>query len=118
MISNALEFLLGERCAGCDGPVGRLCAEGVASFHEVDPPTTPGGLTVHSALAYEGAVSRSIRSLKEGRTSLARDFARFTTRTLAAAGASDAAIVTVPTSPPAYRRRGFRVPDLLVRRGG
>lgn len=80
--------------------------------------TTPQGLPVQAALVYEGVVARSIRRLKEdGATILARPLGAAMSGILNEA-ASDAVIVPVPTSRGAFRRRGYRVPELLVHRAG
>lgn len=79
---------------------------------------TPEGMPVHAALRYEGVPARAIRRLKEdGATMLARPLGAALTGILRTSGAG-ALIVPVPTSRAAFRRRGYRVPDLLVRRAG
>ena len=80
----------------------------------------PGGVVaVWSGLAFEGVAARVLRAIKEdGRTGLAEALAPALTAALVHAGAEDAVCVPLPTSRQAYRRRGYRVPDLLVRRIG
>lgn len=83
--------------------------------HEV---RTPNGMPVHAALRYEGVPARAIRRLKEdGATLLARPLGAALASILHTRAAG-ALIVPVPTSRAAFRRRGYRVPDLLVRRAG
>lgn len=115
-LGSALEFLLGERCAGCGGPVATLCAECWGSFEHAPASQTRGGLPVSSAFAYQGTLARSIRALKEGRTSLVRYFAGSLSEVIEHADPSGmCALVPVPTSARSYRRRGFRVPETLLR---
>ena len=78
-------------------------------------------MPVVAALTYEGVPARCIRRLKEeGETTLARplgtalrvavdEFAR---------GGRFPLLVPIPTGRAAFRRRGYRVPELLIRRSG
>ncbi|MEJ1087434.1 phosphoribosyltransferase family protein, partial [Microbacterium sp. Mu-80] len=116
---DALAFLLAASCPGCDRPGTLLCDEcRLMLAPQPHRLTTPGGLAVDAALIYEGVAARSIRRLKEdGATILARPLGAALGGVLADV-AADAVIVPVPTSRSAFRRRGYRVPDLLVRRAG
>jgi predicted amidophosphoribosyltransferase len=80
----------------------------------------PGGeVEVWTGLVFEGVPARVVRAVKEGgRTGLVPALAPALAAALARAGAGDAIVVPMPTSRAAYRRRGFRVPDLLLRRAG
>ncbi|PKI92015.1 ComF family protein [Actinomycetales bacterium SN12] len=117
--SDALALLLAASCPGCDSSGTLLCDACRMLLHaEPHEVRTPQGMLVHAALRYEGVPARAIRRLKEdGATMLARPLGAalgdILRRTLA-----DALIVPVPTSRAAFRRRGYRVPDLLVRRAG
>lgn len=116
---DALALLLAASCPGCDRP-GTLLCDGCRSLLAPQPHrlTTPGGLPVDAALIYEGVAARSIRRLKEeGMTMLARPLGDALGGVLVDV-AADAVFVPVPTSRSAFRRRGYRVPDLLVRRVG
>ncbi|KJL44057.1 phosphoribosyltransferase family protein [Microbacterium trichothecenolyticum] len=121
--ADALALLLPVSCAGCDEPDVALC-ERCALALAPDPRTrfieAPGGVVaVWSGLAFEGVAARVLRAIKEeGRTSLAEALAPALAAALAHAGAGDAVLVPLPTSRQSYRRRGYRVPDLLVRRIG
>ncbi len=121
--ADALALLLPLSCAGCDEPDVALCERCVFALAP-DPRTqiveAPGGaVAVWSGLAFEGVAARVLRAIKEdGRTGLASALAPALTAALARAGAADAVPVPMPTSRQAYRRRGYRVPDLLVRRTG
>ncbi|QMU97755.1 ComF family protein [Microbacterium esteraromaticum] len=117
--SDALALLLAASCPGCDRGGTLLCdrcrMQLRADPHEV---RTPHGLAVHAALRYEGVPARAIRRLKEdGATLLARPLGAALGAVLRPR-AGDALIVPVPTSRASFRRRGYRVPDLLVRRAG
>ncbi|MGO2745860.1 ComF family protein [Microbacterium sp.] len=115
-------FVLSASCAGCDAPATLLCdhcrdqlvARPVHSM-------TPDGMPVVAALAFDGVAARCIRRVKEeGETLLARPLGA----ALAAVSASaldehpQSLLVPVPTSGAAFRRRGYRVPELLMRRAG
>ncbi|MFF2488846.1 ComF family protein [Microbacterium sp. NPDC058062] len=121
--ADALALLLPVSCAGCDEPDVALC-ERCALALAPDPRRqlieAPGGsVAVWSGLAFEGVAARVLRAIKEeGRTSLAEALAPALTAALVHADAGDAVCVPLPTSRQAYRRRGYRVPDLLVRRIG
>jgi len=121
--ADALALLLPVSCAGCDEPDVALC-ERCALALAPDPRgqliEAPGGpVAVWSGLVFEGVAARVLRAIKEdGRTGLAEALAPALTAALVHAGAEDAVCVPLPTSRQAYRRRGYRVPDLLVRRIG
>ncbi|QTV79418.1 ComF family protein [Microbacterium sp. NIBRBAC000506063] len=112
-------FLLAATCAGCDRPGTLLCA----SCRDALAPRpvrreSPSGLPLVAALPFEGVPARVIRRLKEeGETSLARPLGVALRSVLRDVGA-DAALVPIPTSRAAFRRRGYRVPELLLRRAG
>lgn len=74
---------------------------------------------VWSGLPFDGVVARVVRALKEdGRTSLARRLAPAVQSAHSRLAAIDAVVVPMPTSRESYRRRGFRVPELLAARAG
>ena len=63
---DAWALVMPVECAGCEAPDRALC--GVCSSSLVPLPTrrtTPGGLSVVTALRYEGMVRRVILSFKE-----------------------------------------------------
>lgn len=116
---EALAFLLAANCPGCDQPGTLLC---LRCRKQLEPRprhlTTPQGLEVLAAVTFEGVPARSIRRLKEdGATMLARPLGRAVADILGDA-AHGAVIAPVPTSRASFRRRGYRVPDLLIRRAG
>ena len=121
--ADALALLLPVSCAGCDEPDVALCercALALAPAPRRQSIEAPGGVVaVWSGLAFDGVAARVLRAIKEeGRTSLAEALAPALAAALAHAGAGDAVLVPLPTSRRSYRRRGYRVPDLLVRRVG
>ena len=121
--ADALALLLPVSCAGCDEPDVALCERCVLALRP-DPRTqvieAPGGvIPVCSGLAFDGVAARVLRAIKEdGRTGLAAALAPALKAALIRAGAADAVLVPMPTSQRAYRRRGYRVPELLIRRTG
>lgn len=124
--SELLAFLLAATCAGCRAPETMLCG----SCREAIRPSvrelrTPQGLPVFAALSFESVAASCIRRLKDGGETLvagplglalaaALDLARLRE----ASDRQPVAIVPVPTSRQAFRRRGYRVPELLLRRAG
>lgn len=111
-------FLLAATCAGCDEPGTLLCPR---CRGDLTPrprsSVTPGGLPVHAALEFAGVAARCIRRLKgEGETYLARPLAAALATVLSPLATPMTWIVPVPTARRAFRRRGYRVPELLIRR--
>ncbi|MGN7968596.1 ComF family protein [Microbacterium sp. 22296] len=119
-LRDALTFWLPLACAGCDDPDVSLC-DGCRGHLAPRPSRSSRepDLTVVSALPFEGVPARVIRAFKEeGRTALARDLAPALAAALAASGPSGATVTTVPSSRAAFRRRGYRPVEVLVRRTG
>lgn len=121
--ADALALLLPVSCAGCDEPDVGLCERCMLALAPAPRrqviPSDGGGLTVWSGLAFEGVPARVLRAIKEdGRTGLAHALAPALAAAVARAGVGGVVLVPLPTSRAAYRRRGFRVPDLLLRRAG
>jgi len=115
-------FVLSGSCAGCDASGTLLCGgcRGALSARPVRT-TTPGGVPVVAALEFDGVPARVIRRLKEeGETLLARPLGAAVRQSAADVVAQHprAMIVPVPTGRASHRRRGFRVPDLLMRCAG
>lgn len=121
--AEALALLLPVACAGCDEPDTALCERCILALTPMPVHRTldvPGGtVALWSALSFEGVAARVVRAIKEdGRTGLLAALAPALEVSLASAGAAGALLVPLPTSRASYRRRGFRVPDLLIRRAG
>jgi ComF family protein len=122
-LAEALALLLPIACAGCDEPDVELCERcerALAPLPRRQVVRAAGGdLDVWSGLTFDGVPARVMRAVKEdGRTGLARTLARSLSAVLVRMDVGDALIVPMPTSRAAYRRRGYRVPDLLARRAG
>ena len=121
--TDALALLLPVWCAGCDEPDVALCERCALSLRPAvrrQVVEAPGGsVDVWSGLAFEGVAARVLRAIKEdGRTGLAAALAPALAEVLDRAGTAGCVVVPMPTSRAAYRRRGFRVPELLLRRAG
>ncbi|KQQ68832.1 phosphoribosyltransferase family protein [Microbacterium sp. Leaf320] len=122
--AELLALLLAATCAGCDEPETMLCT----SCREAIRPAqrewiSPGGLRVQVAMAFESVAARCIRRVKDdGETMLARPLGEslgvVLRGVLADSPRESVIVVPVPTMRGAYRRRGYRVPDLLIRRAG
>jgi ComF family protein len=122
-LSDALAVLFPESCAGCGAGYAVLCAECVVALAPVCAQTRlASGARVVSGLRFDGVAARVVRSLKEeGRTGLSRALAPALAAAVASVAADDAGefiVVPVPTSRAAFRRRGFRVVELVAGRAG
>lgn len=120
-LADALALVLPTWCAGCDEPDVVLCDECRRLLAPDVRRHDTEGLAVWSGLVFEDVSARILRAIKEeGRTALARALApalRAAVDAVADTGGSVEA-VPVPTSRAAYRRRGFRVVELVARRAG
>jgi predicted amidophosphoribosyltransferase len=132
-LADALALVLPVRCAGCDEPDVSLC-ETCGDALRPGVVRTRLDVPVCSGLPFEDVTARVVRALKEeGRTGLARALApalrAAVDAALGSAGGSrslsagevsgrDVLLVPVPTSRAAYRRRGYRVVELVARRAG
>lgn len=121
LVAELAAFLLAGSCPGC-GAAGELLCPGCEALLAPTPRelVTPGGLVVRAALSFEGVAARCIRRLKEnGHTYLAGPLGAALAPELGEGLAlHDARPTPIPTGRAAYRRRGYRVPDLLIRRAG
>ncbi|WP_447912489.1 ComF family protein [Microbacterium phyllosphaerae] len=122
--TEMLTLLLAASCAGCGEPETMLCGscrDGLRAAPRER--TSPGGLHVRAAMSFESVAARCIRRVKdEGETVLARPLGEalgeVLREVLAESSGESVLVVPVPTTTAAYRRRGYRVPDLLIRRAG
>ncbi|MET0861075.1 MAG: phosphoribosyltransferase family protein [Microbacterium sp.] len=127
-LAEALALVFPVWCAGCDEPDVVLCETCVAALRPVPTRRMPtiDGVPVWSGLRFDGVTARVIRAVKEeGRTALARNLAPALRAAVEAAGSAASArpsdritIVPLPTSRAAYRRRGYRVVELIAARAG
>lgn len=117
---DALTFWLPLACAGCGEPDVSLC-DGCRGHLAPRPSrrVIEPDLEVVCGLPFEGVGARTIRAFKEdGRTSLARDLAPALAAALAASVPPGARITAVPSSRAAFRRRGYRPVEVLLRAAG
>lgn len=119
-VLDAWAVLFPVECAGCGAPDRAVCVDCRAALtSDPTPRTTAGGLTVVTALRYEGVPRRVLLALKEQeRLDVATALSRPLAAALAAARPGAAELTPVPTSRAAYRRRGFDPVALLLRRAG
>lgn len=118
-LAEALVLVMPVSCAGCDEPDVALCQDCAAALQPLPHRQDLDGLEVWSGLRFEGVAGRVLRALKEeGRTALARDLAPALAAAVAAAGDPTCLIVPIPTSRAAFRRRGYRVVELVAARAG
>jgi ComF family protein len=123
-LAEALALVIPVECAGCDEPDVALCEKcGIRLRPQVTRARL--GVEVWSGLPFEGVPARVVRALKEdGRTGLARAMAPALRAAVEAAvtattGRADAVtVVPIPTSRTSYRRRGYRVVELVAQRAG
>ncbi|WP_091705176.1 ComF family protein [Microbacterium sp. cf046] len=119
-LADALALVLPVACAGCDEPDVPLCPTCAGQLRP-QPARRALTVTVWSGLPFHGVTARVVRALKEdGRTGLARELAPALRAAVDAAAGDrrDVVVVPVPTSRAAFRRRGYRVVELVARRAG
>ncbi|WP_404431886.1 ComF family protein [Microbacterium lacus] len=115
--ADALALVLPVVCAGCDEPDIALCAACSECLRPAPVRRDLASVTVWSGLRFEGVPARAIRALKEeSRTGLARDLAPALRSAVERAGGGT--LVPIPTSRASFRRRGFRVAELVAGRAG
>jgi ComF family protein len=121
---DALAVLFPVECAGCGAPDRALCASCRAQLAPLGGRRElEDGTPVFTALRYEGAVRRTILSLKEqGRTdvaaALAAPLAAAVVAALHTASGNGIELCTVPPSRAAFRRRGYDPIALVLHRTG
>lgn len=118
-LDEALLLVLPVVCAGCDEPDVALCEACTDAMRPAPQLLGQADPAVWSGLRFEGVTARVLRALKEdGRTELACAVAAALAATVAAIGDPTAVLAPIPTSRAAYRRRGYRVVELVARRAG
>lgn len=120
MLLDALAFLLPVPCVGC-GVEGRMlcpaCRSALAPHPLVEVVADVG--KVHAGLSYDGVARAALLAFKEqGATGLAGVLAVPFAVAVSAALVGDAAIVAVPSSRVAVRRRGYEPVRMLAARAG
>ena len=126
-LAEALTLILPVSCAGCDEADVALCED---CARQLAPRVAQRRLDapVWSGMPFDGVPARVLRALKEeGRTGLARALApglasatraAFDAASARAGTAETVVLVPVPTSRAAFRRRGYRVVELVAQRAG
>ncbi|WP_141396658.1 hypothetical protein [Microbacterium gorillae] len=117
-LRDAGGLLLPQECAVCSR-TGVACCVGCRPELQTLVRTVHG-LAVHSGAVWDERTAAILRGLKEdGRTGLARVLSPALGAALRRAAAGQrVAVVPIPTGAAAFRRRGYRVPDLLLGRLG
>lgn len=108
-------------CAGCGEPDRAVCDECRATILATVTPRSIVGLTVVTAIRYEGPARRILIAFKEqNRTAVARALAVPLAAAIARALAAEPSteLLLVPTSRAAYRRRGYDPVRVLARIAG
>ncbi|MFE6995270.1 ComF family protein [Microbacterium sp. NPDC057659] len=117
--AEALAFLLAADCPGCDSPGSLLCPDCAdALIARPVRRTTPGGVQVWAAHEFDSVVARCIRRVKEDGQTLLVPPLGAALRAALPQELDGALFVPVPTSRAAFRRRGYRVPEVLLRAAG
>jgi len=120
-LRDAVSLLLPVECAGCGADGRALCSDCRGALTGDVTQRFTGGLSVHTALRYEGRVRRVMLAFKQqDRTDAAAALAAPLAEAVAVALAAHpgAELALVPTSRSAYRRRGYDPVRLLTRRAG
>ncbi|MET0933749.1 MAG: phosphoribosyltransferase family protein [Mycetocola sp.] len=124
---EALAFLFPVTCVGCGAPDAAVCVACSARMAaQVSRRDLADGFPVWAGTGYEGVARRAIVALKnDQRTDAARALAPVFLGALEAAAAGLAecapavvALAALPSTRAAYRRRGYRPVDVVVRRAG
>ncbi len=126
---DALSVVFPVWCVGCERAGVAVCPRCAEQLRAVPVRRRLGDTEaeVVSALRFEGIAARAVRALKEeGCTGLARPLGYALRQAVdlllevrgVQGGASEVAVVTVPSSRAAVRRRGYVPVELLARRAG
>ena len=122
LIREVVDFALASECVACGALGTALCVDCEAALAPRVVRVRVGDVTGCAGLAFDGAAAAVLRSIKEdGQTSLIRPLrpalaaAVETLRSGSARALPIDVVVPVPTSRASFRRRGFRLPELLAR---
>lgn len=118
LLDEILALVLAASCAGCDR-IGAVLCPSCRRALRAAPLTvrTPGGQSVRAALEFTGVGARCIRALKgAGQTRLAAPLGAALAAVIDLEGIDG--VVPIPTSRAAFRTRGYRVTENLLRAAG
>jgi len=125
LLREVADFAFASVCAGCGATGMALCASCAAGLEPRVVRPRSDAVALRAGLAYDGVAAAVLRAVKEdGQTSLIRPLRPALEAAVddLSAGASAPrridVVVPVPTTRAAFRRRGFRVPELLARGTG
>jgi predicted amidophosphoribosyltransferase len=125
LVREIADFVFASVCAGCGAAGTALCASCEAELAPRVLRPRSDVVPLRAGLAFDGVAASVLRAVKEdGQTSLIR-----TLRPALAAAVDDLCagasaprridvVVPVPTTRAAFRRRGYRVPEILARGTG
>jgi len=125
LLREVADFAFASVCAGCGATGTALCGSCAAGLAPRVVHPRSDAVTLRAGLAFDGTAAAVLRAVKEdGQTSLIRSLRPALEAAVddLCAGASAPrridVVVPVPTTRAAFRRRGFRVPELLARGTG
>lgn len=117
LLSGLLDLLFPDRCAGCGGPGGLLCAAcraGLSPYPPDEPPAGTDGATV--AFVYGGALRPALHRLKYGRARrVAEPLGALLGAALLTAPQPADALIPVPLHPARLAERGFNQSEAIAR---
>jgi predicted amidophosphoribosyltransferase len=122
LIREVADFAFASTCAGCATVGTSLCTSCEADLAPRVVRPRSDSVPLRAGLVFDGAAAAVLRAVKEdGQTSLVRPLRPALAAAIGDLCAGPAAphrldvVVPVPTTRTAFRRRGFRVPELLAR---
>ena len=117
VLDEVLSLVLGATCAGCGVQGALLCGDCTAALSAAPVARRlDGGIAAVAAMRFDGVPARCIRAVKEeGATLLVKPLSEALRCVLPGGGVG---LVPIPTSRAAFRRRGYRVPESLIRAAG
>lgn len=118
LLSEVWQILLPTACAGCDAPGAALCPRCAGTLRGMILERRVESLRVASGAAWDDTTARIMRAFKrDGPPALVRPLGAALAGAVARVTPEDArvALVPVPSTRSAYRRRGFRPVELLMR---
>ena len=125
LVREIADLAFASACAGCEAAGTALCTSCEAELEPRVVRLRSGVVPLRAGLVFDGVAASVLRAVKEdGQTSLIRPL-----RPALAAAVDDLCagataprridvVVPVPTTRAAFRRRGYRVPEILARGTG